>query len=67
MRGQRMLYTMNYVNQMYVEEAAEFTASRRRNPYIQCFAAAACLWITCWMAAPRKGASGPVRKMWLAL
>ena len=43
MKGQRMLYAMNYVNQNDVEEAAEFTASRRRNPYIQCFAAAACL------------------------
>ena len=43
MRGQKMLYAMNYVNQMYVEEAAEVAAPRRRNPYIQCFAAAACL------------------------
>lgn len=44
MNGKEMLYAMNYVNQMYVEEAAwEPRAGGKRSPYIHYFTAAACL------------------------
>lgn len=43
MKEVKLLYAMNDVNRSYVQEAAEFHAGGRKNPYVRCFAAAACL------------------------
>ncbi len=43
MKEAKLLYAMNDVNRSYVQEAAEFHAGGRKDPYIRCFAAAACL------------------------
>lgn len=44
MKGKELLYAMNYVNHIYVEEAAwEPRAERRQSPYVRYFAAVACL------------------------
>ena len=44
MRGKTLLYAMNDVDAQYVQQAAETAKTPRgRNPYIRCFAAAACL------------------------
>ena len=43
MKGKELVYAMNDVNQVYVQEAAEAAVKGKRNPYIRYFAAAACL------------------------
>lgn len=43
MRGKDVLYSINYVNQLWIQEAADFHGERKRFPYVRYFAAAACL------------------------
>lgn len=43
MSGKDVLYSINYVNRFWIQEAADFHGERKRFPYVRYFAAAACL------------------------
>lgn len=43
MSGKDVLYSINYVNQFWIQEAEDFRGERKRIPHVRHFAAAACL------------------------
>ena len=56
MSGKDVMYSINYVNQFWIQEAADFHGERKRFPHVRYFAAAACLCLVL-LGALRLGAA----------